>query len=136
MQYRVYLWGAGKLCMQYLDEKNDDIEVIGIIDNDKNKQGNKFFDYIIYSKEELNNKQFDYIIVCCAAYEFILLELAEMDIPSKKIIVAVESYYDIAQLFKSDKLFIFSQQKITLINQLGQLFLKVIFALHDSLPSF
>lgn len=113
MQYRVYLWGAGKLCMQYLDEKNDDIEVIGIIDNDKNKQGNKFFDYIIYSKEELNNKQFDYIIVCCAAYEFILLELAEMDIPSKKIIVAVESYYDIAQLLRVINCLYFLNQDLT-----------------------
>lgn len=81
---RIYLWGTG----QRVDDEKDfldelykwDIVILGFIDNDKRKCGNKKNGLPILSPDELREKDVEEVIVCTQYYEDIIQQI-RLDFP-------------------------------------------------------
>ncbi len=90
---KVYIWGAGNhLKAVYEAVDQEQCIVLGIIDNDGNKQGKKVWgDLIIFSPECLDRANYDYIIISVEKFQRILQDCLKMGIPRSKIIVFWEN---------------------------------------------
>lgn len=89
MKYQVYIWGAGH-CLQQIAEEIDDtkVDILGILDNDTRKQGQKLFSFIpIISPQNIQKKDFDYLLISVKNYGEILDECRKLGIPEEKIVV-------------------------------------------------
>lgn len=67
---KLFLWGTGVVAKRVLKsvELDDKYDVLGIIDSNSAKWGEKFFGYSICSPEVLKKKEFDFIVVLSDAY--------------------------------------------------------------------
>lgn len=76
---RFLLFGTGKIAddvMRQIEDWHDPIEIIGIIDNDKSKQGKLFYGKPIIGPEHIRDFQYDYIcILVGGCYENIYNQL-------------------------------------------------------------
>ena len=89
---KIFLWGTGQIAMQVMNQYNvtDHYNVIGFIDNDKNKQGEKFFGKIIYDPSILTKEKFDKIIILANKYNEIAKQIKE--ILCGKTAVQIDNY--------------------------------------------
>ena len=70
---KIFIWGTGKIAERTCRECEtlSSYEVLGFIDNDSKKAGNKFFGYEIYTPEVLNDITPDVIVVLSDAFDVI-----------------------------------------------------------------
>lgn len=90
---KVLLFGTGEGSRQFLIKYKDELEIVGILDNDKNKQGKIFLDGLVISSPLLIN-QFDYeqvIIVSQWAKEIYNQLVNDLGVESSKIYIPEKS---------------------------------------------
>jgi glycosyltransferase involved in cell wall biosynthesis len=82
---KVYVFGSGHIYRQYKHIlKNFDI--LGFLDNDAKKIGNKVDGYSIFKPDVLPEKEYDYVILMSVHYEEMRRQLEVIGVPSCKII--------------------------------------------------
>lgn len=84
----VLLWGTGRGAENYLKNGNvENVNIIGYIDNDSLKWGEKIENRPIYSPEQIRNLKFDKIIICSDVYYDSIREqiITQLDIPDEII---------------------------------------------------
>ena len=81
----VILFGAGKN-YQLNKERFRFMNIVAIIDNDRNKSGMMLDGIVIAPPEQIKHTQFDYVIIVCSAYEQIRKQLIDLGVSQEKII--------------------------------------------------
>lgn len=89
---KIYIWGAVDFLDSLLKTINKELcVVVGIVDNDENKQGNIVEnDIIISSPKRLINEEFDFVLIAPKNYQTIINECEKMGIKHDKIL----NYWD------------------------------------------
>lgn len=82
---RVLIFGTGKTSYNVINSINDDVKIVGYIDNDESKLGFKD-SYQVISPDEIEKFKYDYIIIASQYEEEIFNQLREMHIDEKKVI--------------------------------------------------
>ncbi len=97
---KIYIWGAGHYIRQVIEEIDDTkVIILGIIDNDKKKQGMKLYGIPVISPMDIIEEEFDHLIISVKRYEIIENECKNWGIDDSKIISYWKKYYD-NDLFK------------------------------------
>ena len=87
MKKKVLIWGAGYYCEYVYQGLEETVEVTGIIDSDKKKQGKIWKDrYQIISPKDIKELDYDSIIVSVVEDSLIEKKCHEMGIPDEHII--------------------------------------------------
>ena len=104
MASRCVIYGAGRTATFFLEYKNREVEIIAVVDNDKEKWGKQFGNCVIENPGWLrNNAEFDFVIVCSVYGEEIVHDLYKKGITIDNIVVADFSYYDSIEEFFETK---------------------------------
>mgnify|MGYP000397233939 CR=1 FL=1 len=86
----IYLYGAGEVAeifLQVIRFENIDLRVLGIIDDDVDKQGQRLFDYAVIPYDEVAHSNYDGILVSTYGYhEHIREKLIDKGISNNKIL--------------------------------------------------
>lgn len=103
---RFLIWGTGRRAVSYLKLYNqiasNTENIIGFIDNSKEKWGKQFNGYNVYSPGEIADVDFDYICIWVLQWEEIRKQIVEnLKIPENKI----------ADIFLSNKQMVFEKYK-------------------------
>lgn len=78
---RIYVWGAGRFADKFIQFYKDDLNIVAVVDNNPENQGNEFYGYSIISPDEIINTDDNYkVIICVKAYDDILAQLQKMNI--------------------------------------------------------
>lgn len=109
---RVFIWGAGYYCEYVYNSLKSGIEVIGIIDNDEEKENKIWKNNIkIFSPGFVKNTSYDFIIISVTKRIFIE-EIKKMcrklDVPSEKLICYWE---DKSEIFENRILRILEEKR-------------------------
>ncbi|WP_286885402.1 glycosyltransferase [Aneurinibacillus sp. UBA3580] len=84
---KVYIYGAGSHTKDLLQQVNfDGIILSGIIDKNKQLDGQKYNEYPIYSLDKIDSLDFDGLLISSATYEQEIYEELKLYIPKEKII--------------------------------------------------
>ena len=83
---KVFIWGAGAAARRVSAVLHADTDLLGYIDNAKEKQGQEYLGKTVFSPEILKSKDYDYIIISPYQYDGISRQLEEMGINADKII--------------------------------------------------
>lgn len=84
---QVFIWGTGAAARCIRVILNANINLLGYIDNDREKQGEEYFGKQIFSPDVLNIQNFDYIIIgAYFRYSEISCQIESMGISADKII--------------------------------------------------
>lgn len=87
---KILLYGAGEVAEIFLNAIKDEIEVLALIDDDTNKQGNELVNTLIISRKEISNYEHDGILISSYAhYENMLNRLKEINYPKDKVLYFV-----------------------------------------------
>lgn len=86
----IILYGAGEVAEIFLQTINEDntlpLNVVGVIDDDINKQGKKIINTLIFSKEDIKEIKHDAILIASYTnHKAILNKLKEINYPKEKI---------------------------------------------------
>lgn len=78
----IFVFGSGRFADEFICMYRYDYKITGIIDNNVEKQGSKFYDYKILSPEVLCGKNIDEykVIVCIKDCHSILMQLMDMGV--------------------------------------------------------
>lgn len=92
---RIFIWGTGYIANQVMEQGNifEQYNIIGFIDNDKEKQGNSFWGKLIYEPYILLKEQYDKIIILTNKYEEIFQQIMGIIRSDKKILIENEKYF-------------------------------------------
>lgn len=85
---KVYVFGASVGGETYYNLNKDRIEVLGFLDNDTNKHGNKLHGITIYSPEilkNIDNQLYDFIVITSMYIDSIIEQLAALNVPKNKL---------------------------------------------------
>jgi len=87
MKHKILIFGTGSATHKFLDKSDneDKKNIIGFVDNAKEKWGTEFYDKVVYSPDEIKNLDYTLIINCSIHHKEIQQQLAEMGIPNEKI---------------------------------------------------
>lgn len=84
---KILLFGTGSCCENLKSKLNyNKVEIIGYIDNDKNKQGKNYFDKKVISVENIKYFDFDYIVIASQYVTEIKEQLHKYGVDEHKII--------------------------------------------------
>lgn len=83
--YKILIFGTGKY---YQNRKNTVLtdEVIGFLDNDREKQHHFFDEKFIYAPDEIKEIEFDYILIMSVSFTDMRNQLLDMGVEDSKII--------------------------------------------------
>ncbi|NRY60048.1 nucleoside-diphosphate sugar epimerase/dehydratase [Clostridium beijerinckii] len=95
--YRVLVFGTGKSCDLVRELLNNDVEIIGYIDNDSSKFGNIHYGKKIINPDEICGYKYDFIIIASQYNEEIYEQLMKMNI-DKNIIL---QYYKLTDNYEN-----------------------------------
>jgi|GEM_PF-1385798 SAM-dependent methyltransferase len=85
--YDCILFGTGKACLNRINSLNfKQINIIGVFDNDKKKQGKLFLGLKIDAPDNIINYKYQYILVISSFYDEIFIQLTSIGVPRVKII--------------------------------------------------
>jgi hypothetical protein len=62
----VLVWGIGVYAKRFMEDKKENVEVIGFIDNNKNLQGKRYYNKLIMSPKDYLCIDFDYLLITSA----------------------------------------------------------------------
>ncbi|TCT14025.1 macrocin-O-methyltransferase TylF [Natranaerovirga pectinivora] len=84
---KIIIFGTGEGSKKVLEIIDlDKVEILAFVDNDINKQGNKYNEVEIVNPEAIHSLSYDYIIIASMFYEEILEQLLNMKIDKNKIV--------------------------------------------------
>lgn len=112
MLKNIYLWGAGYWA-DYVYEKinKQDCKILGMIDNDVNKQNKEWKHGItVYPSEYLSSVSFDYVVIIPQSYKEIQDQCLNMEIPKEKIIIYWQDE-ERREIFENRSLYILSLEE-------------------------
>lgn len=96
MYENVIFWGTGNIASKFIDNHKSfikKINVVGFTDNDKNKWGTFFYDYIITKPSDILKNKFDYIIVLSSYIEEIKRNIeVDYSVPLKQVLSINEAF--------------------------------------------
>ena len=93
---RIVLWGTGKVATSILSNSIvlEAYEILGVIDNNSQKQGQSFFGYTIFAPEVLNSfEKIDNIVVLLDAFEDVYSQIIEINPIFEKLIDDKNYFY-------------------------------------------
>lgn len=80
---RLYLFGSGYYAERFIAQFSQYYQIAGIVDNNKEKWGQKVFGIEIYPPSRLKNVDVPFkVFICIKAFEDVLLQLKQMEIRS------------------------------------------------------
>lgn len=74
---KVLIWGTGKYYTANRNNFREDIDIIGFVDNNREKQGTQLDGKKIYAPSEINNVMFDYLFILCKDYISVRKQIME-----------------------------------------------------------
>jgi O-methyltransferase len=87
MAMRIVLFGAGSGLADLLSVLPDHVEVIGVCDNDPNKQGKVASGHQVLSPAMLETSAYDFVVVTTRAGDVIRRQLVDRGVPQEKILL-------------------------------------------------
>ena len=106
---KVYVFGTGNYYQHFISLIPRNF-VIGLLDNDIQKQGTTLDGIKIYSPTNVNYECCDYVFILINKFESIIEQLHEIGVPSYKI----KSYYEIGEIFNIDQIITLDNSSIPL----------------------
>ena len=89
---RIVLFGAGSGLIDFLSIVPEDVEVVGLSDNDAKKHGKEIQGHRVYAPDAIRKLDFDYLIVTSRAGEAIRTQLANMGIARERILLLYPNF--------------------------------------------
>jgi O-methyltransferase len=89
---RIVLFGTGSGMRDFLSVLPDQIEIVGLCDNDSSKQNTIVLGHRVYAPELLSQLKFDYLVVTGRAGEAIRNQLVEMGLERNLILLFYTSF--------------------------------------------
>lgn len=90
---QIYLFGSGRYARKFLEQFGDSYEIVGIIDNDKDKWGEFLMGVEIYPPSILSQIDLPYkVIICVKFFEDILAQLERMGVKEMAVYNAELDY--------------------------------------------
>lgn len=107
---KVVIFGTGKVSIKYLeyDFNYEQMEIVGIVDNNATKWGTEFFGFIVSSPESLKNIDYQAIIIASTFFDEIKNQLVIMGILSNRIQTV---YYGMDEILRSRKKLYYEKNK-------------------------
>lgn len=89
---KTIIWGIGKNYEANKKIFRKEIEIVGFIDNNKEKQGKELDGIKIYSPKEINDLDFECIFILCKRYAEVRKQLMQLDVQDDIVV------YDVTQI--------------------------------------
>ncbi|MGA7158427.1 MAG: TylF/MycF/NovP-related O-methyltransferase [Acidobacteriaceae bacterium] len=89
---RIVLFGTGSALSDFLSIKPEHVEVVGLSDNDANKQGKMILGHRVYAPESLRALTFDFVVITSRSGEIIRNQLVVMGIDRQRILLYSPSF--------------------------------------------
>ena len=85
---KILIWGTKTLAKYLIENLKEDIKIVGLIDNDKNRQGMTINNYPVFSPDKIIGIEHDYILIAATIYanEIVNQLITKLDYPQAKII--------------------------------------------------
>lgn len=94
---RIIIWGTGCFCEKFLNEiknfSNNQLNMVGYVDNDKKRQGLIYNENKIYSPNEILNLNFDYLIIASEFEDEIEEQILKLGIKGEKVIKGLANIF-------------------------------------------
>lgn len=74
---KVLIWGTGQYYISNRNNFRENIDIIGFVDNNKEKQGTQLDGKKIYAPSEIKNVLFDYLFILCKDYISVRKQIME-----------------------------------------------------------
>lgn len=98
---KIFIWGTGHIAKMILQQMDifENYDVLGFVDNSKEKQGTIFYDRMIYSPEMIKGMNFDKIIVLTSYFQEINMQIQTL-FNGKKVCVEDRDYFNKKRLWE------------------------------------
>src|ERR1700744_915856 len=90
---RILLFGTGSGLSDFLSIVPDDIEIVGLSDNDARKHGKTVLGHPVHAPSSIAKLDFDFVVVTARAGEAIRTQLVNMGIKQERILL-LYAYFD------------------------------------------
>lgn len=103
---KFYLWGAGKLGAEFLETFGDQVQVLGFIDSDVEKQRNQYLGYAVIDPTDVKKEENVVILVCARFVEDEIFSILEKKGYHKyENAMSVLDFPSVYQFYKKNKLY-------------------------------
>jgi len=89
---RILLFGAGSGLSDFLSVVPADVEILGLCDNDVNKQGKTMLGYPVYAPDSINQLDFDFLVVTARMGEEMRSQLVELGVERARILLFYSNF--------------------------------------------
>jgi O-methyltransferase len=89
---RILLFGTGSGLSDFLSVVPDDVEIVGLSDNDIQKQGKTTLGHHVYSPDSIADLEFDFVVVTTRAGEAIRTQLVDMGLERQRILLFYSNF--------------------------------------------
>jgi O-methyltransferase len=89
---RILLFGTGSALGDLLSVVPDDIEIIGLSDNDVQKQGKTILGHHVYAPDSVASLEFDFLIVTARAGEAIRSQMVKLGVTRERILLFYSNF--------------------------------------------
>jgi hypothetical protein len=89
---RIFLFGTGSSLRDFLSLLPDDVDVVGLCDNDLQKRGKKVLGYTVLSPEEVAQHAFDYVVVTARTGEVMREQLVKLGVERERILLFYSTF--------------------------------------------
>jgi O-methyltransferase len=89
---RILLFGTGSGLSDFLSVVPEDVEIVGLSDNDVRKQGKTILGHSVYAPDSIANQNFDFVVVTARAGEAIRTQLVNMGIERERILLYCSNF--------------------------------------------
>lgn len=99
----ILVWGTGRIAKSVIDDMSQPVNIIGFIDNDKDKQQQPFYGYRVYSPQDaVSSTDFDYVLIAVALVaQDIYEQLTEQLLVPREKVLSLGHYWDPGALRKN-----------------------------------
>lgn len=105
---RIYIWGTEAKANCFVDGVSE-LEICGVIDSDKSKQGKLFRNFIISGFDQVNLAFDDVIVICSSAFDEIIKKINERS-KNRYVVMAPEFYQSLSE-FEETEIYSFLSDK-------------------------
>jgi O-methyltransferase len=89
---RILLFGTGSGLSDFLSVVPEDVEIVGLSDNDVQKQGKIILGHRVYAPASIRGQDFDFLVITARAGEAIRTQLVEMGIKRERILLFYSNF--------------------------------------------
>jgi O-methyltransferase len=89
---RIWLFGAGSGLRDFLSVLPQEVEIVGICDNDIRKQGKTILGHRVYAPASIGKLDFDFVVVTARTGEAMRRQLVEMGVHREQILLFYSNF--------------------------------------------